>query len=166
MSITTDREPPTGFLSDPAPSPSKTVIDFSKTKLSAYEGFYAVILEGVFSAEECQYLIAAAEETNNGIWDRAMINAGGDKQLMAEEARKCGRIIWDNQEVVDKVWKRCEPLVPEIQEIENWPKVAGYRGRNTVWSMKRLNKRMRFLKYSGGEYFTGMGLPRVYPYEV
>jgi hypothetical protein len=158
MSVTTQKELPNDFLNDPAQSASKTVIDFSKANLSLYEGFYAVILDGVFSAEECQQLIAAAEVTNNGVWDRAMINAGGDKQLMAEDARKCGRIIWDNQEIVDKVWKRCEPLVPEIQKIENWPKVAGYRGKNKVWSMKRLNERMRFLKYIGGEYFTGMWL--------
>jgi hypothetical protein len=156
MLVTTHMELPNDFLSDLAPSPSKTVIGFSKAELSPYVGFYAVILDGVFSAEECQHLIAAAEATNSGVWDRAMINAGGDRQLIAEDARKCGRIIWDDQEIVDKVWNRCEPLVPEIQKIENWPKVAGYRGRNTIWTLKRLNERMRFLKYTGGEYFTGM----------
>ena len=71
--------------------------------------------------------------------------------------RNCGRIIWDSQDVVDRVWKRIEHL-PEVQEIvrlEDVPKVFGNgpQKRGEVWKFSRPNERMRFLKYVGGEYF-------------
>jgi hypothetical protein len=74
---------------------------------------------------------------------------------MSTDTRNCGRIIWDSREVVAKIWARCEPHVPEIQKLDGWASVTGYgpAKRKEVWELSRLNERMRFLKYTSGEYF-------------
>ena len=147
---------PDNFLAGPAPNPTVNRIDFSKTKIPRYEGLYAVVLDGIMNLAECDMLIRAAETRTNGKWERALINAGGDRQVLMEDTRKCGRIIWDEQEVVDKIWARCAPLLLELQTLDagKWPLALGMRGKKG-WTMTRLNDRMRLLKYTGGEYFKG-----------
>ncbi|KAF2681087.1 oxidoreductase domain-containing protein [Lentithecium fluviatile CBS 122367] len=150
---------PAGFLDGPAPNLTKSVIDFKKEGLFEYEERWAVVLDGVLSEEECDHLIAAAEATTGGVWERAMVNVGGGMQAMYEDVRKCGRIIWDDREMVARIWARIEASVPEIHRLENWPTVTGPgpSKRKETWKATRLNERMRFLKYVGGEYFKAHG---------
>lgn len=145
---------PAGFLDGPASDITISRIDF-KTPLPEYEGLYAVILDNILSEEECNMLVTAAESTTSGKWERAMINIGGGRQKLMEDTRNCGRIIWDSPEIVAKIWGRIEASVPELQRLENWPKVTGNgpTRRGEVWKLTRCNERMRFLKYSKGEYF-------------
>jgi hypothetical protein len=150
---------PEGFLSGPAPNLTREDIDFKKSGiLTAYDGLWAVVLDGVMTEEECDTLIAAAESTTHGKWERALVNIGGGRQAMYEDTRKCGRIIWDDREIVAKLWARIEAAVPEIHELKNWLNVTGNgpARRDETWKLTRLNERMRFLKYVGGEYFKGM----------
>lgn len=146
---------PKGFLDGPAPNITISRIDFAKTALPEYKDLWAVVLDGVMSPEECKALVAAAESTTEGKWYRALVNVGGGRQRMIEDVRNCGRIIWDSTEMVAKIWSRIEASVPEIHRLEEWPKVTGIgpSKRKEVWKMTRLNERMRFLKYSSGEYF-------------
>lgn len=149
---------PEGFLSGPAPNLTRTDIDWKKSGiLAGYDDLWAVVLDGVLSEEECDTLIAAAESTTDGKWERAMVNIGGGMQAMYEDTRKCGRIIWDDRDVMAKLWSRIEGAVPEIHELKNWPNVTGNGPvkRKETWRLSRLNERMRFLKYVGGEYFKG-----------
>lgn len=148
---------PDGFLDGPAPSLTKSVIDFKNEGLPEYEKCWAVVLDGVLSEEECRQLVVAAEAATNGQWERAMVNIGGGFQALYEDTRKCGRIILDNRELAAKVWARVEDAVPDIQRLENWASVTGLGPwkRKETWKMTRLNERMRFLKYVGGEYFKG-----------
>ena len=76
---------------------------------------------------------------------------------MIEDTRKCGRIIWDDRDVVGKIWARVADSVQDIHQLSNWPDVtgAGPAKREETWTATRLNERMRFLKYVGGEYFKG-----------
>jgi hypothetical protein len=144
------------LLAGPAPENiTKNIIDFSKTPLPEFTGSYAVVLDNVFTAQECNALLAAAEAHGKGEWERAMVNIGGGRQAMFTDIRNCGRIIWDSRELAARIWARCEPHVPEIMRLENMPHVTG-RGpvmKKEVWEATRLNERMRFLKYVGGEYF-------------
>jgi len=144
-----------GFLEGPAPALKRSTIDYAKAGLHECDGQWAVILDGILSEEECNQLVKAAEATTNGAWERAMINIGGGMQALYEDTRKCGRIIWDAEELMEKLWDRISSAVPEIHSLENWPSVtgAGPAKRNEVWKMTRLNERARFLKYVGGEYF-------------
>jgi hypothetical protein len=158
MPFTNERpalELPKGFLERPAPNIKVEKIDFAKSTIPEYDDCWAVILDNVMTPQECKALVSAAEATTDGKWERAMVNIGGGRQAMYEDTRKCGRIIWDSKDIVAKIWARIEPTVPELQYLENWPKVTGNGPfkRKEVWKMTRLNERMRFLKYTSGEFF-------------
>ncbi|KAL8675373.1 MAG: hypothetical protein Q9168_000204 [Polycauliona sp. 1 TL-2023] len=133
----------------------KTIINFKETPVQAYDGLYAVILDNVFSTQECQQLIRAAEATTCGQWEQAMINVGNGKQMLIPDARDCGRIIWDDRDVVARIWGRVKDNVPEITLLKDMPHVTGIGPvkRKEVLHMTRLNERMRFLKYTSGQYF-------------
>jgi hypothetical protein len=149
---------PEDFLEGPAPHLKRSNVNFTKGGLPEHEGKWAVVLDGVLTEQECEQLVAAAEATTNGLWERAMVNIGNGKQAMYEDVRKCGRIIWDNADIMAKLWARIEDKVPDIHRLENWPGVTGGGPAkwNEVWKVSRLNDRARFLKYVGGEYFKGM----------
>lgn len=84
-----------------------------------------------------------------------MINAGMGKQVLATEERNCGRIIYDTPEIAAKLLTRLSPFLSELglQRIEKKPLVTGLAGRGNAFTLSRLNERLRFLKYEGGEYF-------------
>lgn len=74
---------------------------------------------------------------------------------MYTDTRNCGRIIWDSKDITERIWKRIEHVVPEISRLENSASLTGWwpgRGKE-VLKLTRLNERMRFLRYEGGEYF-------------
>ncbi|EUC41111.1 hypothetical protein COCMIDRAFT_107034 [Bipolaris oryzae ATCC 44560] len=146
---------PLGFLEGPAPNLTKSKIDFKEAGIPECEKSWAVVLDGVLTEEECETLIKGAEATTDGKWERAMVNVGGGMQAMYEDTRKCGRIIWDNEELMNKLWARIAPSVPEIHTLQNWVEVTGNgpTRRGETWVLTRLNERGRFLKYVGGEYF-------------
>lgn len=148
---------PEDFLDGPAPKLTRSKVDFVAGNLTEYDGYWAVILDGVMTQEECDQLVAAAEATTDAKWERALVNIGGGMQAMYEDTRKCGRIIWDNRELMAKLWARIEASVPEIHRLEKcaWITGNGPAKRNEVWKVSRLNDRARFLKYVGGEYFKG-----------
>ena len=149
---------PQGFLEGPAPNLERSDVNFAKAGFRPQKDAWAVVLDGVMTQEECDQLLAGAEATTDGKWERAMVNIGGGFQAMYEDTRKCGRIIWDDREVMAKLWARIEASVPEIHRLQNWPDVTGNgpTKRKETWKMTRLNERGRFLKYIGGEYFKGM----------
>lgn len=131
-------------------------VNFASETLPEYQDAYAVLIDGALSQSECKQLIQDAEASGNG-WERAMINTGNGQQAMYTDQRNCGRIIYDSQETIDKIWDRVSDL-PEIQEImslQNKPSVTGNgpARRNETWQFERPNERMRFLKYEDGEYF-------------
>lgn len=148
---------PTNFLCGPAPNLQKKIIDFKKTELPEYDGLYATILDGVLSEEECNVFTKAAEVTTGGVWEQAMVNVGGGRQQLYTDVRDCGRIIWDDQDIISKIWARCKDHVSEIQSLFEMPKVTGHGPfkRNETWQLTRPNERMRFLKYGKGQYFKG-----------
>ncbi|KAL8920447.1 MAG: hypothetical protein Q9172_004494 [Xanthocarpia lactea] len=148
---------PSDFLSKPAPDLQirKTVIDFKQTALPEYAGLFAVILDHAFTKEECEDLIRAAEAQTGGQWEQAMINVGNGEQMLMPDARDCGRIIWDDRDVVARIWARVKDSVPEVAALNYMPYVTGFgpAKRSETLRMTRLNERMRFLKYTNGQYF-------------
>jgi hypothetical protein len=67
------------------------------------------------------------------------------------------RIIWDDRELAARIFARIAPHVPEVGALEgiSWGRAVGLGAvkRGERWELTRLNERMRFLKYTGGEYF-------------
>jgi hypothetical protein len=156
MTSSTSTLPP-DFLRTPAVDIRASKIDFATSTLPEYRDLYAVVIDGVLSSTECEQLIQAAEATTNGTWERAMVNVGMGQQRLIADLRNCGRIIWDSKDVVDRIWSRIGYVaeVQEIMRLVNVPKIVGYGPvkRKEVWAYTRPNERMRFLKYTGGEYF-------------
>ncbi|RYP31938.1 hypothetical protein DL767_005479 [Monosporascus sp. MG133] len=141
-------------------------IDFQNTVLPQYKGAYAVILDHVMSPSECAKLIELAEASvrdedktvPGSSWNPALVNVGAGHEALIPEYRNSDRIIWDNQEIVDRLWARIE-RVPEIRErlsSFNNGDLLGTRAKevkDVSWAFHRINKRMRFLKYGKGQFF-------------
>ena len=146
---------PADFLSRPGPKVTVKRVDFTKINLPEYADLYAVVLDDVLTADECKQLICAAEAHNSGAWEQALVNVGGNQQRLLLDIRDCGRIIWDDRALVEKLWNRVKEYVPETEYLKEMPLVTGNgpTKRKETWQMSRLNERMRFLKYGAGQYF-------------
>lgn len=142
-------------------------IDFYTTVLPEYAGHYAVVLENVLSRSECETLlklaeasVPASERGEKDAWQPALVNIGGGFELLSPEYRNSDRIIWDQQTIVDRLWERCV-AAPGLKEklgvVEQDVVVLGSSrsGREQRWEFRRLNERMRFLKYGSGQFFRG-----------
>lgn len=134
-----------------------------------HDGRYAVIIDNVLSEQECKQLIHMAEQSagghqgeesaeNNG-WKPAMVNGGFNKEYLALEYRNSDRIIWDNQEIINRIWERVmqHPNMKR-QFISKLGTELGLLGKKdhlkeNRWLLKGPNERMRFLKYGPGQYF-------------
>ena len=149
---------PHDFLSSPGPRVQKNDVDFKYHGLPEYEGRYATVLDNVFTKDECDILVRAAEAQSNGTWEQAMINIGGGAQALMTDSRDCGRIIWDDKDVVERIWSRIKGSVPEPNYLMGMDKVTAVP-RGEMWEMTRLNERMRFLKYGKGQYFKRKQYP-------
>lgn len=151
---------------DAQPITLKT-INFKETVLPEFDGGYAVILDNVLSPSECAKLIQLAEESvldkdkaeDGDPWRPALVNAGGGYEVLVPDYRNSERIIWDEQEIVDRLWARIE-RVPEVRErlarfseadLLGYAKPSWKSPLN--WEFHRLNKRMRFLRYGPGQFF-------------
>ncbi|EMC98575.1 hypothetical protein BAUCODRAFT_119900 [Baudoinia panamericana UAMH 10762] len=145
------------FLAKPAAHIAASRVNFTEQGLPCYDGAYAVVLDHALTHDECETLVKAAEASTTEGWERAMVNVGGGQQAMIEDIRCCGRIIWDDHDVVSRIFRRIEsvPEVREVLRLDNAPGIVG-KGplkRGEVWRFTRCNERMRFLRYTGGEYF-------------
>lgn len=162
--------PPSDFLAGPGPVVQVTHVDFSQTDCHEYKGAYAVILDNILSPDECAQLINLAEQSSGGEpgkgnWERAMVNIGNNQQALYTDIRNCDRIIWDTREVVERIWQRCRDHVPEIEHVKGNAEVMGWGPvkRKESYVLTRLNERMRFLKYTGGEYFNSKSTEPAWP---
>lgn len=156
--ISTDQSPyslPKDFLLGPGPEKAVQKIDFTRTSLPEYDGHYAVVVDNALTKEECDNLIRAAEATTGGEWETALVNVGGGRQRLITDVRDCGRIIWDDRDIVEKIWSRVKDSVREIEFLKELPGVTGNgpTKRKETLKMSRLNERMRFLRYESAQYF-------------
>lgn len=178
---------PPDFLSLTSPPPDAqpvtlTPIDWRETSLPEYEGRYAAVVDNVISPSECQALLRLAEASVDlprlnefwetpGVerpWRPAMVNAGAGLEVLDSHYRNSERLVWDCQEVADRLWARC--LQGEVGELirrrlevlegDRDESIVGARRRAKLWDlppqrweMRKLNKRLRFLKYEPGQFF-------------
>lgn len=162
---------PPGFLRGPPKDATVHRIDFTQTTppIPAFKDHFAVVIDNFMTESECKTLLRLAEESTlpssqdpssppqQPIWKRAMVNAGGGKEVMSVDTRKSGRIILDSPEVAQRILDRLLPYLREfdIEHVRNQPLVTGLgpARRLETWSLSRLNERLRFLRYEGGDYF-------------
>ncbi|KAJ5580771.1 Prolyl 4-hydroxylase alpha subunit [Penicillium hetheringtonii] len=155
-----------GFLRGPPQDAIVHRIDFSKTSppILKFKDNFAAVIDNFMTEAECKELLHLAEQSTTPqnsdtgpAWERAMINAGGGRQVMSIDSRKGGRIILDSDEIAERLRDRLLPFLREfgIDRVENQPLVTGLgpSRRGDVYLQPRLNERLRFLRYERGDYF-------------
>ncbi|KAJ5565195.1 hypothetical protein N7513_001437 [Penicillium frequentans] len=157
---------PDDFFRGPAQNATVHHIDFTKTTpaILAFKNNFAAVIDKFMTEAECAELLQLAEkstnpdsEANAPIWERAMINAGGGKQIMSVDSRKSARIIFDSSDIAQRMLDRLQPFMRDfdLDKIHNKPLITGLgpARRGETYHLSRLNERLRFLRYEGGDYF-------------
>lgn len=158
---------PDDFLTSPAPStPVFSHVPFADNGLTAYRNCTAFTLTNVLSPEECKQLLSLAEDSvprkeGDSAWRPAMVSLGVGIETPAPGYRNSDRIIWDQQVVADRIWERCAAVPPVkdlLQKVSNRDDVG-----EGEWVLSRLNDRLRFLKYTEGQFFKRESLSPYLP---
>lgn len=100
----------------------------------------AIVVKNVFSKEECAAMV---QETESKGYEKALVNAGGGRQVLDTDYRRSSRCIIDSPEQAAEIWKRVKDYVPAV-----------WNHRGTLWEVVGLNERLRFLRYSPGDFFA------------
>ena len=163
--------PATFLTTDPEDGQAVTMepVDFKTTAVPEYDGCYAVVLDNVLSPSECRTLLALAEasvadasrDAGGEPWQPALINVGAGFEVLTPHYRNSDRIIWDNQDIVDRIWQRClraPGLGERLIEIRDQDRITlarpnGPDDKGPAYRFVRVNDRMRFLKYTEGQFF-------------
>jgi hypothetical protein len=156
--------PPSFLVDEPtdARGPvTSRVINWEETPLPEHAsrdgGRYAVILDNVLSPSECDTLLRLTESSvplqdgDGEPWKPALVNVGYGREVLMSEYRNSDRIIWDTQEVMDRLWARCA-RAPGVLDALATVEDTSFDGPKT-WEFARFNQRGRFLKYTGGQFF-------------
>lgn len=150
-----DVEIPDSFLTGPpAKAPVSTPIDWASTALPQNKGCVAFVVDNVLSPEECTQLLSLAEasapvEGDASPWKPALIAVGEGLEASAAGYRESDRIIWDQQVVAGRIGERIMQAEGVRERLASFPRPAA-EGK---WKFRRINERMRFLKYSPGQFF-------------
>ncbi|PYH83214.1 hypothetical protein BO82DRAFT_279912, partial [Aspergillus uvarum CBS 121591] len=153
------------FLPPTAP-PNATAhrIDFTQTTppLPHYRHLFAATIDNILTEPECTELLRLAEASTltrgtspTPTWERAMLNVGAGEQILRPDTRNCGRIILDAPELAQKLCDRLLPFLRDEFAIDTLEKDAWRVTLQTRrrYRLTRLNERLRFLRYEGGEFF-------------
>ncbi|KAG9048194.1 hypothetical protein FS837_000540 [Tulasnella sp. UAMH 9824] len=135
-------------------------IDWEALELPEYRGMLAYVLDNVFSAEDCQRLLAAGE--TSAPWTPAAVNAGPEdtEGAVVPDFRKSSRILLDDKALADWILDKLRRHIPG--GLDNAPSSRFSRqleegGKEAVSASRveltRLNERLRYLKYIPGDFF-------------
>ncbi|RPA80586.1 hypothetical protein BJ508DRAFT_415262 [Ascobolus immersus RN42] len=150
----------------PPPDAVAQLVDFSVLPASDnYTPHFALTIDNLFTPAECESLLKFATASANDVWEPATIQSGYAQSLVLDkEVRNSDRIIVDDTEVAEMMFKRIEGYLREYDlgvigkipgQVENgdrrrWKTVASTW---QTWKLKRMNERLRFLRYFPGGYF-------------
>lgn len=104
-------------------------------------------------------------EEINDPWRPALVHMGGGWEIRDKQYRNGDRIIWDQEEIVSRLWARLAQVrglkivlakvTPNSRALPA-PKPTTRNLLGVRWDFLRINKRMRFLKYEPGGVFRRM----------
>lgn len=155
-----------------------TPIDFSQTALADdYSGYYAQILDNVFTAAECASFISSATSsspstttTGESTWEPAML----DSRSTNPTFRHSDRILHDDAKLASFIFARVQPFLSSTgadlftpsssgvhggEEERRWAEIPWTsaskfpKGKIGRWKLAGLNERLRFLRYGPGHFF-------------
>lgn len=155
--------PPT-FLSRPPSEPvTCSIIDFENSEIPEFKDHKAAIISNVLSLEECAELLRLAEssfdpsaddtESAQGPWRPALLNMGPGWEVYDNRVRNSDRIVWDQQELANRIWARCALADGVTELVSTTP--DDYMSVGGRWAFDCANPRLRFLKYTKGQFFKG-----------
>ncbi|KAJ3739796.1 hypothetical protein DFH05DRAFT_1512844 [Lentinula detonsa] len=150
----------------PSTRPSVSYIDFASTPLAKwYSGSYALVVDNLFSPQECEDLIALAESTESEDgkgWQPAKIQGGPSPtdQILNTRYRHNDRILRFDHDAAKEIYERVLPIVENdigtIKEGSKWGRIVGGGNGDQVrgtWNLVGLNERLSFLRYGPGHFF-------------
>lgn len=103
-------------------------------------------IEHVLSDDECEQLIALSERRG---YEQALVNVGNGVQAVMSDVRRSSRWMVDSESAADSLWRRIERHVRDVVA-----KSRRGKGATASWYASGLNERLRFLKYSPGDFFA------------
>ena len=128
------------------PSPSVSYIDFSSTPLAKwYSGSYALVIDNLFSPEECAELIALGESTvsdDGQGWQPAKISVRPlmTDQILNTSYRFNHRILRFDHDGARKIYEKVLPFVEKdigtITEDSKWSGIVDGGRRNDIGTWK------------------------------
>ncbi|KAJ3539162.1 hypothetical protein NMY22_g4856 [Coprinellus aureogranulatus] len=136
------------------------VLDWSKTPLAdVYPGYYAKIIDDVFTPAECDALIALAQSDGKQ-FTQAYLNfgMGANDKFMDLDFRNSDRILRFDKPAADQIYQRLLPYISEITALtpghQYWERVATIDKRQRLtWKLVGVNERLSYLRYGEGQYF-------------
>merc|ERR1719264_1981386 len=93
--------------------PDHPIFNHSHDGKTTNKGLWGVRCEQVFSKEECQMIIAAAEERG---FEKALINVGGGKQALVNDTRSSQRVMVDDLRLASEIFSRIRDALPKTFE--------------------------------------------------
>lgn len=95
-------------------------------------------------------------------WRPALVHVGGGWEVRDDKYRNSDRIIWDQEEIVGRIWARLAQarglkivlakVTPNSRALPA-PRPTTRNLLGVKWDFLRVNRRMRFLKYQRGGFF-------------
>ena len=114
---------------------NEETLDVTQIDSTLCNGLWGVQCNQVFTEEECQMIIEAAEARG---FEKALLNVGGGQQVLAEDNRKHLRVMVDDFRLAPEIFSRIKDALPKT-----------FKGHSLVG----LNERLRILKYHPGDFF-------------
>jgi hypothetical protein len=117
-------EPVPGFSTFSAPSTSKDgpktyLLDFATTSLPEYAPYFAVVIDDLFTPQECDELLEFASGGDESKWEEALVNSGGGRQVSARDYRRGSRIMVDDKDKAQWIYERVKPCLDKwVGELE------------------------------------------------
>lgn len=132
-------------------------LDFVKLGLPEYRHKFALVIDNLFTAQDCARYLELAEESKD--WEVAALNGGKpDLQFINTSYRNSDRIMLDDRVLAEEILNRLRPYLKGIEQMEKSPLHTQYSddgrySQDPPARLSRLNERLRFLKYTPGQFF-------------
>ncbi|KAF8343995.1 uncharacterized protein EI90DRAFT_2889645, partial [Cantharellus anzutake] len=152
-------------------------INFTEYGLPEYRNRYALVIDNLFTREECERLLAlvpsegdtcsnTGDESVGGAW----LVAGIGETIVIPSYRNSGRIVRNDAEIAAWILEKIRPCIGEIEEIPDAHLHRGYSRRHSAAArhgeteqeesdairparLKGLREDLRFLRYTSGQFF-------------
>ncbi|CAE6406106.1 unnamed protein product [Rhizoctonia solani] len=128
-------------------------LDFVKLGLPEYEHKFAMVIDNLFTPEECTRFVAKVESEKE--WETAAINVAANAQVVDTSYRNSSRILYDAEELANEIYEKLKPYLKDIEHMDhsNLHKYSLKKPTEPPAQLVGLNERLRFLKYGPGQFF-------------